>query len=133
LILLESNIKISTFKGTLIMKRPLEFALGVIGGLIGIAAGLFGIVMGSMGSEIVGNLGISAIVFSVIGIICACIVVNSGHTKIAGWLMIIGALEIAALGIAGLGLTIGLLYYSLMSGIPLIIAGLMAAFKNTRV
>jgi hypothetical protein len=115
------------------MKRPLEFALGVIGGLIGIAAGLFGIVMGSMGSEIVGNLGISAIVFSVIGIICACIVVNSGHTKIAGWLMIIGALEIAALGIAGLGLTIGLLYYSLMSGIPLIIAGLMAAFKNTRV
>jgi formylmethanofuran dehydrogenase subunit C len=73
-----------------------------------------------------GNLFISAIVFSVVGIVGACLVVNSSHTKVAGWLMIIGAVGISA--VAG---AMGALTF-FVSGILLIIAGLMSAFKNTK-
>jgi hypothetical protein len=44
------------------------------------------------------------------------------------WSVSISAVEIAALGV-----TTGLLYYSFISGIPLIIGGLFAAYKNKRV
>ena len=52
--------------------------------------------------------------------------INGGHTKVAGWLMIIAAVGIEAIGEFGP-------FYSFMYGITLIIAGFMATFKNTRV
>jgi hypothetical protein len=113
------------------MKRPLEFVLGLIGGMVGFTVGFF--VMWARSSLGVGtegninNLLISAIVFSVFGIVGACLVVNSSHTKVAGWLMIIAAVGISAVaGVMG-----ALIFF--MSGILLIIAGLLAAFKDTRV
>jgi len=110
------------------MKRPLEFALGFIGGLIGIAAGLFADVIGSMSRlETEVHLSITILVFPVIGIIGAFMVVNGPHTKVAGCLMII-----AAIGISVLCASIDEPFFSYMSAIPLIIAGLMAVFKKTK-
>jgi hypothetical protein len=81
------------------------------------------------GSVTMGNLFISARVFSLIGIAGAGLVVNSSHTKVAGWLMII-----AAIGIVYTSVIIGVFgpFYYFMIGILLIIAGLMSAFKNTK-
>jgi len=131
---MESNIKTSTQKGVLIMKRPLEFALGLIGGMLGIILA-FMLMLPSMLGKGEGydvNYIISITVFSVIGIIGACIVVNGPHTKVAGWLMIISALGISAtLVYSGVHLGGSILF--LLPGILLIIAGIIAAFKKTRV
>ena len=113
------------------MKRPLEFALGLIGGMLGFFFGFFFMLARiSLGVGTEGNLEnlfISAIVFSVVGIVGACLVVNSSHTKVAGWLMII-----AAVGILAVAGVMGVLIF-FISGISLIIAGFMGAFKKTRV
>lgn len=113
------------------MKRPLEFALGLLGGMLGFTVGFFvmllTISLGGGIEENQRNLLISAIVFSVVGIVGACLVVNSNHKKVAGWLMIISAVGITAVG----GAMSASIFF--MSGILLIIAGLMAAFKDTGV
>lgn len=112
------------------MKRPLEFALGLLGGMVGFTVGFFAMWLtisleGGI-EENLGNLFISAMVFSVVGIVGACLVVNSSHTKVAGWLMIIAAVGISAVGVA---MSAPIFF---MSGILLIVAGLLAAFKNTK-
>jgi len=109
------------------LKRPLEFALGLLGGMLGVSLGFFVMVIGSITGEVtyLNPIPSAIVFFSVLGIIGSCIVVNSIHTKIAGCLMII-----SAVGISALGAVIGL--PSFLPGILLIIAGLMAVFKNTK-
>lgn len=118
------------------MKRPLEFALGLIGGIWGIIVAfmlMLPIMLGvAEGYEV--NFGITTIVFSVIGIIGAFNVVNGNHTKVAGWLMIISALGISAvfvyLGVY-LGESLFAIFPGILPGILLMVAGLMATIKKT--
>ena len=104
-------------------KRNTEFVLGLLGGIFGIFAGILGLVVGGIDSVISGSaeivgLGLSAILFSILGIIGASIVKNKN--KLGGWFMVIAAV----------GGTISISWFYLISGLLLFIAGLIALIKK---
>jgi chromate transport protein ChrA len=113
--------------------RTAEFVMGLIGGIFGFLAAIVATVLGglaaslgeafesdeasSSGSFFIA-LGVSAIIFSIIGIAGAALV--KGKPKLGGTLMIVSAIG---------GLISISLFYSL-SFILLLIAGLMGVLKK---
>jgi hypothetical protein len=75
-------------------KRTVEFVLGLIGGIFGIIAGIMAMTVGGLasafsadGASTVTNLGVGAILLSVLGIIGAVVVRSKG--KLGGLFMTI--------------------------------------------
>lgn len=106
-------------------KRTKEFVFGLIGGIFGIIAGItalfvggIGVVFGLSDAGLVGSLGISAILFSILGIIGAIVVQKNG--KIGGLLMTAAAI----------GGAISISAFYILPGILLIIPGIMGLIKE---
>ena len=107
-------------------KRTVEFVLGLIGGILGFFGAIFALavggIAGAFGAEsasMVSNLGWSAILFSILGIVGAALV--KSKTKLGGWFMIISAV----------GGVISISFAYALSFILLVIAGLMAVIKKS--
>lgn len=107
------------------MKRTVEFIFGLIGGIIGFICALAALFIGGIGeafnaegAETVGNLGVAAIVFSIIAIIGAALV--KSKPKFAGVLFVISAI----------GGFISISMFYILPGILILIAGIMALFKK---
>lgn len=108
-------------------KRTVEFVLGLIGGIFGIIAGIMAMTVGGLasafsadGASTVSNLGIGAILLSVLGIVGAVIVRTKG--KLGGLFMTIAAI----------GGIICVSYFYILSGILLIIPGIMGLVKKNQ-
>jgi uncharacterized membrane protein len=106
-------------------KRTAEFVLGLIGGIFGIIAGIMAMTIGGVasafsadGANTITSLGIGAILLSVLGIVGAVVVRNKG--KLGGLFMTIAAI----------GGIICVSYFYILSGILLIIPGIMGLVKK---
>lgn len=105
------------------IKRTAEFVLGLIGGIIGLFSALFAIIFGgiadafSTSSTGIGNLGIAAFLFSIIGIVGAVKVHKKG--KLGGLLMILA-------GISGI---IAVFVAYIIPGALLLIGGIISIRK----
>lgn len=108
-------------------KRTTEFVLGLIGGIIGFCGAILALFFGGLGSAFgasgassISNLGWSAIVFSIVGIVGAAMV--NSKTKLSGWLMLVSAI----------GGVISISLFYLLPFVLLFTAGLMALLKKDR-
>ena len=108
-------------------KRTVEFVLGLIGGIFGIIAGIIAMTVGGLasafsadGASTVTNLGVGAILLSVLGIVGAVVVGSKG--KLGGLFMTIAAI----------GGIICVSYFYILSGILLIIPGIMGLVKKNQ-
>jgi hypothetical protein len=108
-------------------KRTTEFVLGLIGGIIGFFGAILALMFGGIGSAFgadgassISNLGWSAIIFSILGIVGAAIV--NSKTKLSGWLMLVSAI----------GGVISISLFYLLPFVLLFIAGLMALLKKDK-
>ncbi|HEY8804956.1 MAG TPA: DUF4064 domain-containing protein [Clostridium sp.] len=106
------------------MKRIAVFVLGLIGGIFGIISGLMAIMMGGVGKAVgsgsqgLGSLGFFAILFSVLAIVSACMI--NHKPKLFGWLLIVSAV----------GGTISVSFFYILSGLLILIAGIIALVKK---
>ncbi|HLR04137.1 MAG TPA: DUF4064 domain-containing protein [Virgibacillus sp.] len=107
------------------MNRTAEFVLGLIGGIFGIIAAIMAIFIGGIGEAFgaEGSGGVTvagwlAVLLSVLGIIGSTLV--RSRAKVGGILMVIAAV----------GGFISIFMFYLLSGILLLIGGLMALFKQ---
>ncbi|SMF89037.1 Protein of unknown function [Paenibacillus uliginis N3/975] len=96
------------------------FAMGLIAGIFGIIAAIFAIFVGGVdaafssdGTSSIFGLGVSAMLFSILGIVGAAM--SKPKPKVAGVLMVIS-------GIAGF---ISISFFYILSGILFIIGGFM--------
>lgn len=108
-------------------KRTAEFVLGLIGGIFGIISGIMAMAIGGLGTAFeaqgastVGNLGIVAILLSVLGIVGSIVVKSKG--KLGGLFMTIAA-------IGGI-ICVSALF--ILPGILLIIPGIMGLVKKNQ-
>lgn len=109
------------------MSRTTEFVLGLIGGIVGIIGSFFALFVGGVDaalsdtgtSSIIGG-GWMAMFLSVLGIIGAVMV--RGKPKVGGILMLIAAI--------GGFISIFMAYF--LSGVLLLIAGLMGVFRKEK-
>ena len=108
-------------------KRTAEFVLGLIGGIVGFGGAILALLFGGIGSafnadgaSMISNLGWSAIIFSIIGIVGAAMV--NSKTKLAGWMMIVSAI----------GGVISISLFYLLPFVLLVLAGLMALLKKDK-
>ncbi|MCT4583988.1 MAG: hypothetical protein N4A54_03600 [Peptostreptococcaceae bacterium] len=108
------------------VSRTTEKVLGILGGVFGMLGGLFAIFVGSFGEAFngdsggLGSLGISAFIFSTLGIIAACLV--SSKTKFAGWALVISAI----------GIVISISMFGVIPGILFLIAGILTLTKKDK-
>jgi hypothetical protein len=106
--------------------RTTEKVLGILGGILGMFGGFFASFMGAMGKSFsgdsggLGGLGVSAFIFSTLGIISACLVYSK--TKFAGWALIISAV----------GIIISISMFGIIPGIMFLIAGIMTLVKKEK-
>ncbi|EOD00200.1 hypothetical protein [Caldisalinibacter kiritimatiensis] len=106
--------------------RTTEKVLGIIGGIFGMFGGFFASFMGAMGEAFsgdsggLGGLGASAFVFSILGIVSACLVYSK--TKFAGWGLIISAV----------GIIISISLFGVIPGILFLISGIMTLAKKEK-
>jgi len=103
------------------------FAMGLVGGIFGIIASLIAMFIGgvdaalsSTGTSSVTGLAISALLFSILGIVGAAL--SKSKPKVAGWLMLVS-------GIAGF-ISISMFY--ILSGVLFIVAGFMGIFSKKK-
>lgn len=108
-------------------KRTTEFVLGLIGGIFGIIGGMLAMgvggaaaVFGVKSAGTVGNLGVSALLFSILGIVGSIVVKSKG--KLGGLFMTIAAI----------GGIISISMFYILPGILLIIPGLMGLIKKNQ-
>ncbi len=104
-------------------KRTAEFIVGLIGGIFGILGGLLGMMIGGMSAAFGGGasvvwLGISAIAFSILGIVGSATVRH--NSKKGGWMMLIAAV----------GGTISVSFAYALAGPLLLVAGLLALIRK---
>lgn len=102
------------------------FAMGLIAGIFGIIASIIALFVGEIdaafgGKSGITGLGISALIFSVLGIVGAAM--SKAKPKIAGILMIIS-------GVAGF---ISIFMFYILSGILFVIAGFMGIISKKAV
>jgi hypothetical protein len=107
------------------MKRTTEFVLGLIGGIFGIFSATAVLFIGSIGEAFfddpsVTNHGWIAILASIAAIIGSVLV--KSKAKAGGWTMVISAL----VGLYAVG------FFYILSGILLLIGGLMGAFRKPK-
>ncbi len=107
------------------MSRKTEFTWGLIGGIIGVIVAFIALAIGGVagafnaeGASMVVSLGWFALLFAIIGIVGGALVKN--HTKVGGWLMIVGAI----------GGIISISIFYILPCVLLIIGGLMALIKK---
>jgi hypothetical protein len=105
-------------------KRILELVLGLLGGIGGLFAGVFALFFGGLdaafngtGTSLLGNLGLSAIMFSVLGIVGSIFVRKNG--KLGGLFMTLAAI----------GGFISVFVFYIVPGILLLIPGIMGVRK----
>lgn len=105
--------------------RTAEFVLGLLGGIFGIISGFMAMMLGGVagafeaeGASTVGNLGVSAIAFSILAIV-GCVIVKK-HVKLGGLFMLI----------AGIGGIISISMFYILPGALLIIGSLMALLSK---
>ncbi|MEH7439314.1 DUF4064 domain-containing protein [Neobacillus drentensis] len=105
-------------------KRTLELVLGLLGGIGGLFAGVFAlffrgldVAFNGTGTSLLGNLGLSAIMFSVLGIVGSILVRKNG--KLGGLFMTLAAI----------GGFISVFVFYIVPGILLLIPGIMGVRK----
>lgn len=108
------------------VNRTTEKVLGILGGVFGMLGAIFAIFMGALGEAFsgdsagLGSLGTSAFIFSILGLVAACLVYSK--TKFAGWALIVSA--------AGIIISISL--FGIIPGILFLIAGIMTLVKKEK-
>ena len=107
----------------LIMGRTAELVLGIIGGIFGFLGSIFsmsvgGIVSAFDGGNLIFVLGISAMLFSILGLVGGLI--TEKKRKLGGTFMVIAA-------IAGI---VSISFFFVLPGILFLIGGVMALFRK---
>lgn len=107
------------------VSRTAEMILGILGGVIGLGAGLFAIGVQNVATEtgvaddnLVGTLGVAAIIISILGIVAAVSVTRK--PIVWGWVLIACAV----------GVVIAVSLFGVIPGILMLIAGLMAVIRK---
>jgi hypothetical protein len=105
------------------MGRTAELVLGIIGGVFGFFASIFAMTIGGIASAFGGGnqvilLGLSAMLFSIVGLVGGCI--TKGKKKIGGWMMIGSAI----------GGTISISGFFILPGLLFLIGGIMALVRK---
>ncbi|GIP19944.1 DUF4064 domain-containing protein [Paenibacillus sp. J22TS3] len=101
------------------------FAMGLIAGIFGIIASVLAMMVGGMdaafsstGTSQITGLGISALLFSILGIVGAAM--TKTKPKVAGWLMLIS-------GIAGF---ISIFMFYILSAVLFVVGGFMGILSK---
>ncbi|SER71513.1 hypothetical protein [Salisediminibacterium halotolerans] len=105
------------------MNRTTEMVLGILGGLIGFAGAFFALFMGEIdqatgGDNTLTGLGMSAFLFSTLGVIGGILV--KFKAKLAGWVMVI----------SGVAILVSISLFGFIPALLLVPAGLMALLRK---
>ncbi|WP_433945680.1 DUF4064 domain-containing protein [Paenibacillus sp. SN-8-1] len=103
------------------------FAMGLIAGIFGIIASIIALMVGgvdaafsSSGTSSITGLGISALIFSILGIVASAL--TKSKPKLAGWLMLV----------SGVGGVISISMFYILSGVLFVVGGFMGILSKKK-